>query len=98
VPFIFFKYLNAHSFFESEPYEPIRVLGNMGFLVVYSVAAEKIQVEIRLALRFALVWATDFPNYRVPADALQRFCLSANSHKTIRGNHRMVCFYTATED
>ena len=70
--------------------ESIRVPSNMGFFVVYSDAAQKIQVDIWLAFRLINVRAVDFLCYPVFANAVKPLCLPANSHKAVRGNYRVV--------
>ena len=75
--------------------ESIRVPSNMGFFVVYSDAAQKIQVEIRLAFRLINVRAVDFLCYPVFANAVKSLCLPADSHKAVRGNYRVVRFLKA---
>jgi hypothetical protein len=59
----------------------------MGFFVVYSAAAQKIQVEIRLAFRLAPARAADFLYCPVFANAVKPLCLPANFHKTVRGDY-----------
>jgi len=59
----------------------------MGFFVVYSDAAQKIQVEIRLAFRLINVRVVDFLCYTVFANAVKSLCLPAVSHKAVRGNY-----------
>ena len=70
--------------------ESIRVPSNMGFFVVYSDAAQKIQFEIWLAFRLAPARIVDFLCYPVFANAVKHLCLPAHSHKAVRGNYRMV--------
>jgi hypothetical protein len=67
----------------------------MGFFVVYSVAAQKIQVEIWLAFRLAPARAANFLYYPVFANAVKPLCLPAHSHKAVRGNYRVVRFLKA---
>ena len=67
--------------------ESICVPDNMGFFVVYSDAAQKIQVEIRLAFRLITARAVDFLCYPVFANSFKRLCLPAVSHKAVRGNY-----------
>jgi hypothetical protein len=70
--------------------ESIRVLGNMGFFVVYSDAAQKIQVEIWLAFRLAPARTVDFLCCPVFANAVKHICLPANSHEAVCGDYRVV--------
>jgi len=67
--------------------ESILVSGNMGFFMVHSDAAQKIQVEIWLAFCLINVWINDFLCYSIFADTIKPLCLPAIPHKAVRDNY-----------
>jgi hypothetical protein len=71
-------------------FEFVRVPYGMGCVVVHSIAAQKIQIDIRLAFRLTNARTANFLCYSVFADTFKHLCLPTNLHKAIRGTYRVV--------